>query len=69
MIGPVSVARCVRYWADRTPNAPAVTDDFTTTSFSELDRVTNRLARAYMALGVERGSYVTIALPNGAEFL
>ena len=69
MIGLVSVARCVRYWADRTPNAPAVTDDLTTMSFSELDRATNRLARAYTALGVERGSYVTIALPNGAEFL
>ena len=68
-MGLVSVARCIQYWVDRTPDAPAVTDDLTTMSFSELDRITNRLARAYRALGVERGSYVTIALPNGAEFI
>jgi bile acid-coenzyme A ligase len=68
-MGLISVANCVRYWVDRAPHAPAVTDDLGTLSFSELDRVTNRLARAYRALGVERGSYVTIALPNGSEFI
>ena len=69
MLGLVSVAKCIQYWVRRTPDAPAVTDDLTTLSYSELDRATNRLALAYAALGVERGSYVTIALPNGAEFI
>jgi bile acid-coenzyme A ligase len=33
-----------------------------------LDRTTNRLARAYAALGVEEGDFVTIGLPNSIEF-
>jgi bile acid-coenzyme A ligase len=35
----------------------------------ELERRSNRLARAYAELGVGEGDLVTIALPNGIEFL
>src|SRR5205807_7330229 len=34
----------------------------------QLDRRTNRLARAYHELGVGHDDLVTIALPNGIEF-
>jgi len=34
----------------------------------ELERSTNRLARAYAELGVRKDDFVTIALPNGVEF-
>ena len=39
------------------------------TSYSELDAGSNRLARAYAAKGVVEGDFVTIALPNGSEFV
>jgi bile acid-coenzyme A ligase len=38
-------------------------------SWAELDRRTNRLARALAARGVGHGDFVTIALPNCVGFL
>jgi bile acid-coenzyme A ligase len=54
--------------AEAAPDAPAITHEGTTVTRAELQRRTNRLARAYEALGVREGSMVTIALPNGVEF-
>jgi bile acid-coenzyme A ligase len=51
------------------PDAPAITCGDVTISRSEFHRSTNRLARAYEDLGVRPGSFVTIGLPNGIEFL
>jgi bile acid-coenzyme A ligase len=51
------------------PNAPAVTSGGRTLTRSELDRSTNRLARAYAELGVGVGDYVTIAVPNSIEWI
>ena len=48
------------------PDEPAVTCDGLTLTRAELDRSTNRLARAYAERGVEIGDYVTIVLPNMA---
>ena len=67
--GQISIGRCLGYWADRTGDAPALTDEETTLSFRELDRATNRLARAYATFGIGKGDYVTITLPNGVEFM
>lgn len=55
--------------AQQDPDRPAVTcgDDHVTRG--ELDRRTNRLARAYLQLGVTRDSFVTIGLPTGIEFV
>ena len=39
-----------------------------TISRAELEARTNRLARAYLGLGVTPGSFVTIGLPNGIEW-
>ncbi|MEY2565899.1 MAG: bile acid-coenzyme ligase [Actinomycetota bacterium] len=51
------------------PDLPAVTHDGRTLTRAELERRTNRLARAYQQLGVVHDSFVTIALPNGIEFV
>lgn len=51
------------------PDAPAVTCSGTTTTYAQLERRSNRLARAYAAEGVSQGDLVTIGLPNGVEFL
>ncbi|WIM87040.1 AMP-binding protein [Candidatus Mycobacterium wuenschmannii] len=51
------------------PDEPAVTCDGRTITRAELDRSTNRLARAYAELGVGVGDYVTMVLPNGIEWI
>ena len=49
------------------PDAPAITCEGRTITRGELDASTNRLARAYVELGVGVGDYVTIVLPNSIE--
>jgi bile acid-coenzyme A ligase len=51
------------------PDRPAVTVGGESVTRGELDRRTNRLARAYAAAGVGPEDLVTIALPNSVEFL
>ncbi|MGB6208541.1 AMP-binding protein [Mycobacterium sp.] len=53
--------------AEIAPDEPAVTCDGRTITRAELDKSTNRLARAYAEHGVGVGDYVTIALPNSVE--
>ena len=62
------LVRVYRELAEEAPDAPAISHEGRMVSRSELDRRTNRLARAYADLGVEEGSMVTIALPNSIEF-
>ena len=50
------------------PDEPAATCDGRTLTRGELDRSTNRLARAFAERGVGVGDYVTIALPNSIEW-
>lgn len=56
-------------WAVEEPDAPLVTYNDRHWTVAEFNRWTNRLARIYVDLGVKRNDMVTIALPNGAEFL
>jgi bile acid-coenzyme A ligase len=51
------------------PDEPAVTCDGRTITRGELDRSTNRLARAYAERGVGVGDYVTMVLPNSIEWI
>ncbi|WP_006241779.1 AMP-binding protein [Mycolicibacterium tusciae] len=51
------------------PDEPAVTCEGRTLTRGQLDRSTNRLARAYAELGVGQGDYVTIVLPNSIEWI
>jgi bile acid-coenzyme A ligase len=55
--------------AELAPDEPAVTCEGRTLTRGELDRSTNRLARAYADLGVRQGDYVTIVLPNSIEWM
>lgn len=55
--------------AAQDPDHPAVTCSGRTLTRAELDRSTNRLARAYAELGVGEGAYVTIAVANSIEWL
>jgi bile acid-coenzyme A ligase len=55
--------------ATERPEDPAVTCDARTATIGELERRSNRLARAYADLGVSEGDYVTIGLPNSIEFV
>ena len=50
-------------------DAPAVVCAGTTRTWHDLDRRTNRLARALAERGVGEGSLVTIGLPNSVEFV
>ncbi|HET9876053.1 MAG TPA: AMP-binding protein, partial [Mycobacterium sp.] len=55
--------------AQLAPDEPAVTCDGVTLTRAELDRSTNRLARAYAERGVGVGDYVTMVLPNSVEWI
>jgi len=54
--------------AQEAPERPAITHEGRTINRLELERRTNRLARAYAELGVGQDDLVTIALPNGIPF-
>lgn len=62
------IGAVVRLLAERDPARPAITCEGLTVTRQELDRRTNRLARAYEQLGVKQDDLVTIALPNSIEF-
>ena len=55
--------------AELAPDEAAVTCDGHTLTRAELDRSTNRLARAYAERGVGVGDYVTMVLPNSIEWI
>jgi bile acid-coenzyme A ligase len=55
--------------AGLSPDEPAVTCEGRTLTRGELEKSTNRLARAYAELGVGQGDYVTIVLPNSIGWI
>jgi bile acid-coenzyme A ligase len=65
----MSISRAITHHATERPHDPALTCGDTTLSWNELDRRTNRLARAFADLGVEPDDLVTIALPNSTAFI
>jgi len=64
----MSIQEALHYWALNNPDRPAVTHDGRTMTRAELDKKSNRLARAYQDLGVGADDLVAVALPNGHEF-
>lgn len=64
----LSISRVVTLYATERPHDRALTCGDETLSWGELDRSTNRLARALAEKGVRRGVLVTIALPNSIAF-
>ncbi len=67
-MGLMSAGAAIGWLAAQDPDRPAITHEDETWTRAELEARTNRLARAYVTLGVGEGSLVTIALPNGIEF-
>lgn len=65
----ISLSRIVAHWADQQPDRVALDHEGAQVTWAELETRTNRLARAYEALGVKQDDFVTIALPNGIEFV
>lgn len=66
---PLPIGDQLAVLAAADPDAPAVTCSGATLTRRELDRSSNRLARAYAERGVRQGDYVTIVLPNGVEWV
>ena len=64
----MSIGRALAWHAEQDPARASVTDSSRTLSRRELDLASNRLARAYADLGVQRDDLVTIGLPNGVEY-
>ncbi len=65
----ISLSRIVAHWAAIQPDRVAIDHEGASVTWAELEERTNRLARAYEALGVGKDQFVTIALPNGIEFI
>ena len=65
----LSYGRALSRNAERNGEAVALVHDGQATTHAELEAGANRLARAYAHLGVVEGDFVTIALPNGLEFV
>ena len=63
------IGQILRALAEEEPDRPAVTAFDRELTRRELERRSNRLARAYAELGVGHGDMVTLALPNGAEIV
>jgi bile acid-coenzyme A ligase len=65
----ISLSRIIAFWADQQPDRVAIDHEGAQVTWAQLEARTNRLARAYAALGVRQDDFVTIALPNGIEFI
>ena len=64
----IPLSRIIAHWAASQPDRAVLSHEGKQVSWAEFDARTNRLARAYQALGVSQDDFVTIALPNGIEF-
>ncbi len=65
----MSYGRALSLHAEREPERVALICDGRSLTRAAIDRASNRLARDFQARGVAPGDFVTIALPNGAQFL
>ena len=64
----ISLSRILAYWAEKQPHGIAVKHNQEYCTWLDIDKTTNRLARAYAALGVKENDLVTVGLPNSIEF-
>lgn len=65
----LSTSRIVAHWASLQGERIAIDHEGRTVTWNDLERRTNRLARAYEALGVGQDDFVTIGLPNSIGFI
>ncbi len=64
-----SYGRALALNAERDPDAVAFILEEQSATYGQLDANSNRRARAFAKYGVGEGDFVTIALPNGLEFV
>lgn len=65
----ISILKALALLAERDPTRPILIEDERVVTRAEFDASTNRLARAYAAMGVEHGDFVSVILPNSIAFL
>lgn len=65
----LSLARLPAHHRARKPDALAISDQDESLTWEQLDQRTNRAARSLIANGVVLDDMVTIALPNGLDFI
>lgn len=65
----ISLSRILAFWADQQPDRIALDHEGVSITWAAFEARTNRLARAYQALGVGPDQFVTIGLPNGIGFI
>jgi bile acid-coenzyme A ligase len=68
-VAAISILKALALLAERDPDRAILIEDARTVTRAEFDASTNRLARAYAAMGVERGDFVSVILPNSIAFL
>ena len=64
----LSYSRAIADNAARQPDRTAITCGDESVTWAEFEARTNRLARAFAELGVTKGSFVTVGLPNSIGF-
>ena len=64
----ISLSRILNYWCDIQADSTAIAHEKSSISFTGLEASSNRLARAYQALGVKTDDFVVVGLSNGIEF-
>ena len=65
----LSYGRALTNKAAEEPDAIAFVHEGKETSFAKLDALSNQRARAFAGMDVGEGDFVTLALPNGLEFV
>jgi bile acid-coenzyme A ligase len=68
VMATMSIGRAVTWLAEQDPDRISVRDDRGAVTRRQLDLASNRLARAYIELGLRVDDLVTIGLPNSAEY-
>jgi bile acid-coenzyme A ligase len=68
-MGKISMGRALEWWAQKDGDRAALScgDRFLTRRV--LEQETNRLARAFMSMGVRQGDFLVVSLPNGVELV
>ncbi len=68
-VAAISILKALALLAERDPDRPILIEDESVVTRAECDSSTNRLARAYAAMGVGRGDSVSVILPNSIAFI
>jgi long-chain acyl-CoA synthetase len=68
-LGEIPLSDCLREWARRQPDVPAVVFYGAETSYAELDRLSDRFAALIAQHGAKAGDRIAVFLPNCPQFL